>query len=298
MALPVAQTEAPEVRAFLANATRVGELSDALTALRSTREAAGIKAFFERYEAPHRQAERTQPLRIARAEWQEKWLEVKDLLGSRMPRVVAPSQDNDVTVRKLGWVKLGKELPRAWALLRAGAPEPVVSAQKKCVRAAYRAAGWDDQYAPAPPDLPDFEFWSLPVRAAHDDRGAVELRIGELDPQTSEQQAWGHAQEVIERGVELCLPPLAEPLGLGTSLRVVGAGRPLIDTTPGACAGWVEPCWSPLFQVDATAMNIASVRGADADVDSAELETARGRLSQAARAAGPDGLALIWWWEY
>jgi hypothetical protein len=254
----------------------VQELSEALGVLRAARDPRPIRAFFARYEAACRDAERAEPLRIARREWQDTWLEVKDLLASRMPRLAAPSRANDVIIRKLGWLKLNRELARAWALLRVGAPEAIVLQQKKRVRAAYLATGWDDEHAPAPPALPDFDFW--------------------LDPQASEQQAWAHAEELNERGVAMCIPPLAEPLALGESIRVAGTGRKLVDDAVPPCAGWVEPSNSPRFVVGRDALGIDTTLSADDGVQPERLEAARALLARAAELAASEGRALIWWY--
>ncbi len=285
--------DAPTTRAFLANKNRVLDLSNALARLRTLRDAGPIREFFERHEAACRQAELTEPMRVERREWQSAWLEVKDLLGSRMPKVVAGSEATEVVVRKLGWLKLKKQLALAWALLRVGAPEVIATQQKNRVRAAYLATGWDEKYAPSPPAPPELDFWSLPVRTSDDDPLAI--RIGELDPQTSEQQAWGHAQELIERGVELCVPPLAQPLSLGASIALAADGEPLVDTTTPACAGWVEPNNLPRFVIGESALGlVSSVRGPK-DAPPKVLEDARECLAGAARTAASEHLALLWW---
>ncbi|MCB9581437.1 MAG: hypothetical protein H6717_30680 [Polyangiaceae bacterium] len=237
-------------RVLPVDASRIEELSRALGALRAGRDPAGMRVFLARYEADQRQAERGESLVIPRRAWQERWLEVRDLLGNRMPRVTVPNQGSDVVVRKLGWKRLQKETARAWELLRVAAPDAVVAKQKDTVRAAYRAAGWADKYAPEPPPAIDLDFWSLPVHEESDG-----IWIGELEPEVAEQHAWLHAQELMERGVALCAPPLTEPDELEQALPVLG--KPLLDTARPAARGWVEPSLLPRYTVGSEAERAA-----------------------------------------
>jgi hypothetical protein len=240
----------PTTRVLLVDAERVLELSGALGTLRKERDPRLMRAFLDRYEADHRHAEQMGELRIERRTWQDHWLEVRDLLGNRMPRVTVPNEGDDVVVRELGWRRLQRELARAWALMRVAAPDSVVSDQKETVRAAYRAAGWKEKYAPEPPAALELDFWSLPVREAEDG-----IWIGELEPELAEQRAWLNAQELMERGVALCAAPLAEPQELAESPAALG--RPLLDTTSPAATGWVEPSFSPRYAVGAEALSVA-----------------------------------------
>jgi hypothetical protein len=296
MLLIAAGGEAPYHQAFRADAGRIAELGAALTRLRAERDWQPIDAFFRRHEAAQRAAERAVPLEVSARKWQARWLEVKDFLGSGMPSAAPPrAPDECLIVRKLGWVKLDRELGRARALRRVGAPSSVVAGQRDRVRKAFLATGWEEQHAPPPPQLPDLEFWSLPVQLLRAASAAPELRIGDLDPKQAEQQAWSRAQELVERGIELCIEPLDEASGLGGHATLDADGKLLIDTRQAAHPGWIEPSWRPSYRVGAAARELgrAVVPRADSSIEA--VERVRARFAQAAERADETGQALVWW---
>lgn len=283
--------EPPYHEAFVADPDRLAELGAALEALRSARDFRPIQAFFARYESAHRAAERGLALTISRRKWQARRLEVRDLLGRDLGARGRELDGDSVEVRKLGWVQLDKELGRARALLRIGAPSTVVDGQRERVRRAFLATGWNDRHAPEPAAPPELEFWSWPVRA----QASGEIVIGDLDGPSSEQLGWGRAQELVERGLELCIPPLAEPAGLGGHGSLDAEGTPLVSPASAAHRGWVDPSWAPLFRVGREALGIeARVRARPEAIPEA-LERRQARLAEAARLAAERGLALVWW---
>jgi hypothetical protein len=295
MLLFAAGGEAPFHQAFLADRERVSELRSALSRLRSARDWQPIDDYFRRHEAEHRAAERAVALEVSPRKWQARWLEVKDFLGSRMPSASLREQGELVIVRKLGWVRLDRELGRARALRRIGAPPSVIAGQRDRVCAAFLAAGWDEQHAPGTPALPDLEFWSLPVHVAAAANGGSELRIGDLDPKQAEQQAWGRAQELVERGIELCIAPLDEASGLGGHALLEAEGEPLLDTRQPAHPGWIEPSWRPRYRVGAGAAALGQAVVPRDDSSSEAFERARARFAEAATGAAESGRALVWW---
>jgi hypothetical protein len=288
--------EAPFHQAFPADAGRIAELRAALSRLRTERDPQPIDAFFRRYEAAHRAAERAVALEVSSRKWQARWLEVKDFLRSGMPAVASVREQGDrVIVRKLGWVRLDRELGRARSLLRIGAPKSVVSGQRDRVRDAFLATGWDDRHAPQGRELPELEFWSLPVQVVRDGSGQSELRIGDLDPKQSEQQAWSRAQEIVERGVELCVEPLAEACGLAGHAGLEAAGELLIDPRGAAHDGWIEPSVCPSYRIGEAASELERAVVPRQGSSSEEVERAHARFADAARRAAESGRALVWW---
>lgn len=287
--------EPPYHQAFLADAARLLELRAALGPLREARDAAPIAAFFERHEAVHLAAERAIPLEVSKRKWKARWLEVRDFLGKEMPSGVEVREEPDerVIVRKLGWVRLDRELGRARALQRIGAPDVVLTGQRERVRAAYVTTGWNGDPRPTlrPPAV-DTEFWALPVRV---DPGSSQVSIGHLDAHESEQQSWGNAQEILERGLALCVPPLSEPVGLGGHANLDATGDDLIDASRPAHPGWVEPTWRPCFRVGAAARGLEAAVSARSGADPEHVAEARQRLARAAETAARDGSALVWW---
>jgi hypothetical protein len=288
--------EGPFHQAFLANAQRIAELRAALTKLRLERDVAAIDAFFSQHEAVHREAERAVPLEVSDRKWHARYLEVEDFLASRIHRAAKLREQNGhVVVRKLGWVQLDRELGRARALRRIGAPASVVHGQRDRVRAAFLATGWDERHAPHAPPLPDLEQWSLPVSSVRHADGTTELQIGDLDSQHAEQQAWRGAQELVERGLELCIAPLAEAAGLGGHASLDADGETLIDTGAPAHPGWIEPSWRPCFRVGSAALGIDSGVTPRSGSDPEDVARVRARLAAAAVSAAASGSALVWW---
>lgn len=290
MTRSLGDTDVPGTRIAVASLDRLRALSAGLSALRARRDTADLQRFFARYEADHRQAERDQALRVPRRDAQDRLLDVRDLLGTRMPRVAVKRDADHVIVRELGWRMLERELARAFTYIRVGAPDDIVRQQKKAVKNALLAMGWDDAHAPAVRAAIDLGFWLLPVQ-----RGPTGITIGEFDPETSAQRAWEQAQGLVERGLELCRPPLAAPTALGDAVGVSLPGAtPLISTADTAAPGWIEPSWSPTF---ATVKVVADLRdaitGARGDVV-ADARRALGELFAVAQARHD---ALVWWVE-
>jgi hypothetical protein len=287
--------EPPYHQAFLADAERIVELKAALEPLRRARDAAAIAAFFERYEAEYLAAERAIPLEVSKRKWKARWLEVRDFLKSEMMPAHSYVREDDerVTVRKLGWVRLDRELGRARALQRIGAPDVVLRGQRERVRAAYVATGWKGDPKPsARPPAVDSEFWSLPVRV---EPGSSEISIGGMDAHESEQQSWGNAQEIVERGIALCVPPLTEPVGLGGHASLDAPGEELIDSSHPAHAGWVQPTWRPYFRIGRAALGLEAAVMPRSGSEPRDVEHARERLARAVEAAAEGGRALVWW---
>lgn len=288
----------PLHQAYLGDPARLTELGRGIEALRSRRDPSLVDAFFARYAPLHREREQALPLDLSMEDWQGGWLEVRDLLRGTMVKLSVPRHQGRARVRKLGWLELGQELARARALQRAHAPEPVLDNQRERVRMAFLGAGWVDRNAPASPlYTSEREFWLEPVRVERNERGEVEVAIGERSPRDSAQEAWSRAQSLVERGIELCLEPLADPVGLGATGFLHTEGLPLFDTRSTAHAGWVEPTWIPSFLVGSGAQGIESHVRPRPGPREQDLRETRRRLAQAAEQAAADGSALVWWDE-
>lgn len=288
----------PLHQAYLGDPARLAELGRALELLRIRRDPTQIEAFFARYAAAHREAEQAVAIDLPLEDWQGGWLEVSDLLRASMVKLSVPKHEGRARVRKLGWIALERELARARALLRAHAPEPLIDNQRERVRRAFLGAGWDERNAPPSPLLTsDREFWLEPVRVETNERGEPEVTIGSRLPADSAQEAWSRVASLVENGIELCLAPLAEPLGLGANGFLHAEGRPLFETRSAPHAGWVEPSFMPSFLVGSGALGIESHVRSRPGARDEELGEARRRLRRAAERAAEDGSALVWWDE-
>ncbi len=274
--------EPPFHQALLADAGRVRQLGQALTRLRSELDRSPVMEFFAAHADGHERAEREVPLAISARKWKARLLEVKDFLGSKLPTDVKPRESADgYLIRKLGWVNLDRELSRARSLVRIGAAEPVLAGQRKRVLAAFRATSFEERHAPPPRRPPEFDFWITDGR--------------DLEATTREQQAWSHAQELVERGLELCAPPLEEPIGLGGHASLELSGTPLIDESSAPHAAWVEPSWRPEYLIGRDALAVRGAIRPKPGADPSAAEAVAERLGRAAERASAAERALVWW---
>jgi hypothetical protein len=286
--------EGPFHQAFLANAQRIAELRAALSKLRLERDVAAIDAFFSQHEAVHREAERAVPLEVSDRKWHARYLEVEDF------RFQNPSSRQGARA----------ERPRGRAQARLGAarsrarPGPCCGASARprrwCTASAIACAlhFWQPAGTNATRlerRLPDLEQWSLPVSSVRHADGTTELQIGDLDSQHAEQQAWRGAQELVERGLELCIAPLEEAAGLGGHASLEADGETLIDTGAPAHPGWIEPSWRPCFRVGSAALGIDSAVAPRSGSEPEDVARVRARLAAAAGSAAATGSALVWW---
>lgn len=286
----------PLHQAYLADPALLAELGRALTALRSRREVSTIDALFRRRAREHREREQEIVLELTLEDWQAGWLEVRDLLRSQMARLSVPRRSGRACVRKLGWIGLERELKRTRALLRANAPESVLDDQRARVLSAFLASGWDEGARPkSPAPALDLDFWTAPVTEEPNERGEIEISVAGLSPRESAQAAWAQAQALLEAAIEICLPPLADPLGLGALGTLDPVGTPLWDPAESAHRGWVEPTWLPRYAAGRDAIGIeAHVRPREG-VPERDLERSARRLKDAAERASAEGSALVWW---